>query len=133
MTTQTAAAPGQLDPGCRDRIHLNNAGAALMPQPVVVTLARHLAREAAIGGYEAAEEAAAPRTRLVAHSWVPTNSGLVRDAQAVGAVCAEDRDDGVLDMDQKGVKSLLRLSPHYYNTEDELDAAVAALAELARP
>src|SRR6266480_5766091 len=30
-----------------------------------------------------------PRTRLVALSWVPTNSGLVQDAGAVGQVCAE--------------------------------------------
>src|SRR2546428_2976 len=153
MTTRTVApapAPGALDrwrrdtPGCRDRIHLNNAGAALMPQPVLETLTRHLEREAAIGGYEAADEAAArvretyelvarlvgaaprnialvenatvafsqalsafdfpaggvdpesvrrlardPRTRLVAVSWVPTNSGLVQDARTVGEVCAE--------------------------------------------
>src|SRR2546422_2306090 len=68
MTTRTVApalAPGALDrwrrdtPGCRDRIHLNNAGAALMPRPVLETLTRHLEREAAIGGYEAADEAAA--------------------------------------------------------------------------
>jgi len=192
MTTRTVApapalAPGALDrwrrdtPGCRDRIHLNNAGAALMPQPVLETLTHHLEREAAIGGYEAADEAAArvretyelvarlvgaaprnialvenatvafsqalsafdfrpgdrivttradypsnqlmylslarragvetvraddlpaggvdpesvrrlardPRTRLVAVSWVPTNSGLVQDARTVGEVCAE--------------------------------------------
>src|SRR2546421_2407393 len=168
-------------PGCRGRIHLNNAGAALMPQPVIDALTRHLEREAEIGGYEAAEEAAGrvsesydlvarlvgararnvafvenatvafsqalsafdfragdrivttradypsnqlmylslarrlgvetvraddlpeggtdpesvrrlahdPRTRLVALSWVPTNSGLVQDARAVGEVCAE--------------------------------------------
>ncbi len=36
-----------------------------------------------------------------------------------------------LSMDAKGVASVLRLSPHYYNTEDELDAAVAALTDLA--
>jgi len=168
-------------PGCQSRIHLNNAGAALMPQPVVDALTRHLHREAEIGGYEAAEEASGrvsecyalvarlvgaharnialvenatvafsqalsgfdfragdrivttradypsnqlmylslaqrlgietvraddlpeggtdpesvrrlasdPRTRLVALSWVPTNSGLVQDAQAVGEVCAD--------------------------------------------
>src|SRR5881392_2691503 len=180
-------APVELDrwrrdtPGCRDRIHLNNAGAALMPRPVLDTLTRHLLREGEIGGYEAAEEAAPavhetyelvarlvgaaprnialvenatvafsqalsafdfhpgdrivttradypsnqlmylslaqragvetvraddlpeggvdpesvrrlardPRTCLVALSWVPTNSGLVQDARAVGEVCAE--------------------------------------------
>ncbi|HVH68237.1 MAG TPA: aminotransferase class V-fold PLP-dependent enzyme [Gemmatimonadales bacterium] len=168
-------------PGCRDRIHLNNAGAALMPQPVLQALVDHLEHEAAIGGYEASDEAeprfretyellgrvvgaaarniaivenatvafnqaisafdfrpgdrivttrtdypsnqlvylslarragvetvraddlpeggvdpesvrrcaSHPRTRLVALSWVPTNSGLVQDARAVGAVCAE--------------------------------------------
>src|SRR5438105_7262761 len=30
-----------------------------------------------------------PRSRLVALSWVPSNSGLVQDARAVGEVCAE--------------------------------------------
>ncbi|HEV2751324.1 MAG TPA: aminotransferase class V-fold PLP-dependent enzyme [Gemmatimonadales bacterium] len=186
MSTRTSApAFPRLDrwrrdtPGCRERIHLNNAGAALMPQPVLDALTRHLEREAAIGGYEAADEAEArldetyellgrivgtdakniaivenatvafnqavsafdfrpgdrivttrndypsnqlvylslarragvetvraddlpdggvdpesvrrlashPRTRLVALSWVPTNSGLVQDARAVGEVC----------------------------------------------
>ncbi len=168
-------------PGCRERIHLNNAGAALMPRPVLDALTRHLEREAAVGGYEAADEAESdlqetyellgrlvgatarnvaivenatvafnqavsafdfrpgdrivttrtdypsnqlvylslahragvetvrahdrpeggvdpesvrlfashPRTRLVALSWVPTNSGLVQDARAIGEVCAE--------------------------------------------
>jgi selenocysteine lyase/cysteine desulfurase len=40
------------------RIHLNNAGAALMPTPVVKAIEEHLKRETAMGGYEAADAAA---------------------------------------------------------------------------
>jgi selenocysteine lyase/cysteine desulfurase len=36
----------------------------------------------------------------------------------------------VIDWVEKGARSALRLSPHYYNTPDEIDTAVAALAEL---
>jgi selenocysteine lyase/cysteine desulfurase len=176
-------------PGCHDRIHLNNAGAALPPQLVLETMQRHLAREAEIGGYEAADEAASrvhevyellgavigaparniaivenatvavaqalsafdfrpgdvlvtsrcdypsnqlmyvslarrtglvvhraddlpeggvdpesvrrlvrnPRCRVVVLTWVPTNSGLVQAAEAVGAICAEAGIPFVLD------------------------------------
>jgi selenocysteine lyase/cysteine desulfurase len=37
----------------------------------------------------------------------------------------------MLDLPDRGVASALRLSPHYYNTEAEIDSAVAAIAELA--
>ena len=168
-------------PGCAARVHLNNAGAALMPRPVQEAVQAHLALEAELGGYEAADaraEAVAgahavvaalvgaearhiaftssataafvqamsafdlqrgdvivttpadytsyqiqflslasrlgitvvhaengpdggvdpqsvreilrrTRCRLVHVSWIPTHSGLVQDAAAVGAVCEE--------------------------------------------
>jgi selenocysteine lyase/cysteine desulfurase len=41
-------------PATARRIHLNNAGAALMPQPVVSAITDHVALEAELGGYEAA-------------------------------------------------------------------------------
>jgi selenocysteine lyase/cysteine desulfurase len=44
-------------PGCARRIHLNNAGAALLAQPTLDAMTAHLRREAEIGGYEAAAEA----------------------------------------------------------------------------
>lgn len=168
-------------PGCAHRNHLNNAGAALMPLPVIQAMEDHLRLEAMIGGYEAAEErisetdrvydaiarlinacsrniaicpsstaafiralstidfqpgdviltsrcdytsnqlhylslarrhrvrvvrandlpeggvdpdsvrtlARQTRPRLVAISWVPTNSGLVQDVESVGEICEE--------------------------------------------
>ncbi|NVP57614.1 aminotransferase class V-fold PLP-dependent enzyme [Mycoplana rhizolycopersici] len=43
-------------PGVSHRIHLNNAGAALMPTPVVAAVTDYLNREAQIGGYETKAE-----------------------------------------------------------------------------
>lgn len=40
-------------PGAAHRIHLNNAGAALMPGPVLAAVREHLELESEMGGYEA--------------------------------------------------------------------------------
>jgi selenocysteine lyase/cysteine desulfurase len=42
-------------PGTSERVHLNNAGAGLMPAPVIDAIQGHIELEARVGGYEAAD------------------------------------------------------------------------------
>ncbi|QDK80332.1 aminotransferase class V-fold PLP-dependent enzyme [Spirosoma sp. KCTC 42546] len=42
-------------PGAQHVVHFNNAGASLMPKPVIDAITDHIALEAEIGGYEAAD------------------------------------------------------------------------------
>jgi selenocysteine lyase/cysteine desulfurase len=41
-----------------------------------------------------------------------------------------EREDAVIDMDQKGAGSALRISPHYYNTKEEIDTAMEVLEDV---
>jgi selenocysteine lyase/cysteine desulfurase len=43
---------------------------------------------------------------------------------------AQIRMYAVIDCDEKGVTASLRISPHYYNTEEEIDQTVSAIREL---
>lgn len=51
-------------PGCQRVTHFNNAGAALMPKPVLDSVIDHLRLESEIGGYEAADVAAEKVDRI---------------------------------------------------------------------
>jgi selenocysteine lyase/cysteine desulfurase len=59
--TLTAAIPAELErwradtPACTRLVHLNNAGAALVPRPVHSAILDHLALEQEVGAYEAAD------------------------------------------------------------------------------
>jgi selenocysteine lyase/cysteine desulfurase len=40
---------------------------------------------------------------------------------------------GLIDMTEKSARSAIRLSPHYYNTLEEIDTAVETLREIVKP
>jgi len=92
-------------PGCQGRIHLNNAGASFSPLTVVETELAHFRREQEIGGYEAADEAAGRLRELNINTSAATNE----DGSPVPVV---------------------RVSPHYYNTREEVDTLVDAIEAL---
>jgi len=46
---------------------------------------------------------------------------------------AQAREYAVIDYDEKGVTASLRVSPHYYNTEEEIGQTVSAIRELLLP
>jgi selenocysteine lyase/cysteine desulfurase len=56
---------------------------------------------------------------------------LALRARGINASSPE-REDAVIDMDDKQATSALRISPHYYNTKEEIDTAVEALQEILR-
>jgi selenocysteine lyase/cysteine desulfurase len=69
ITTSQVATWRSDTPGCDVRAHLNNAGAALVPRPVIEAISHHLELEQTLGGYEAAEarrEGVDEAARLVA-------------------------------------------------------------------
>ena len=63
------------------------------------------------------------------HGWNPGDLvAALRDRRI--NTSAQIRVYAVIDYDDKGVKASLRLSPHYYNTEEEIDQTVSAIREL---
>jgi selenocysteine lyase/cysteine desulfurase len=56
-------------------------------------------------------------------------AALARQDVNVSVTAAEHAQ---FDTEDRGVHPLVRLSPHYYNTEEEIDRVVGVVAELAR-
>ena len=86
--TLTAAVPAELErwradtPACTRLVHLNNAGAALVPRPVQSAILDHLALEQEIGGYEAADA----RREDVRHAYAAMGRLLGTEARNIGLV-----------------------------------------------
>ena len=56
---------------------------------------------------------------------------LVEKLRARGInTSSQTRIDAVIDYDQKGVDGALRISPHYFNDDSDLDALIGALTEI---
>jgi selenocysteine lyase/cysteine desulfurase len=77
-------------PGCVHVLHFNNAGAALPPSVVLEAQLAHLRLEAEIGGYEAADRAAALAERAYAAVATLLNAGKSEIAVVENATRAFD-------------------------------------------
>jgi selenocysteine lyase/cysteine desulfurase len=62
--------------------------------------------------------------------WQPQPFKAAMDARGINSALSF-REFAVFDFGDKGVDWCLRLSPHYYNTEEEVAAVAAAVADLA--
>ncbi|MBA3259511.1 MAG: aminotransferase class V-fold PLP-dependent enzyme [Gemmatimonadales bacterium] len=105
---------------------------------VGIETATHRAR--ALAAYARARLSSVPGVRVLDRgpelcAIVTADLGVPADAvkttlraRGINTSSAE-REDAVIDMDEKGTASVLRISPHYYNTAEEIDIAVAAVGE----
>jgi cysteine desulfurase / selenocysteine lyase len=117
-------------PGVTNVVHFNNAGAALPPRPVLEAVTGHLAREAAIGGYEAAAEAA---DRLAdVYEAVATLIGASPDEIAVVALLQRRGGGGTLRSGRGGL-TLTSSGRGQTHEAAPLSRAGFACERLARP
>ncbi len=65
------------------------------------------------------------------HGWEPGDLMASLRERRINT-SAQMRVYAVIDCDDKGVTGSLRVSPHYYNTDEEIDQAVSAIDELLR-
>jgi len=92
---------------------------------LAATLRRKLAEMSGIRVLDRGSDLAALVTMEVA-GWDATELSKLLRTRGINT-SASLRAYAVIDMDEKRVSSALRLSPHYYNTEEEIERAVAEL------
>jgi selenocysteine lyase/cysteine desulfurase len=92
-------------------------------------LRRRLAEIPGVRVLDRGPELCAIVTLMVARSEAASLHGEL-ERRGINSSVAE-REDAIYDFDEKGVESCLRLSPHYYNTEQELETVVGAVGEIA--
>jgi selenocysteine lyase/cysteine desulfurase len=119
---------------------LGAGAAARYAYDVGVEIARDRARE--LAAHARARLAAVPGVRVLDRGfelcaivtasvagWDAKDLKLRLRARGINT-SSPDREDAVIDMDEKGASSALRISPHYYNTKEEIDTAVETLQEI---
>jgi selenocysteine lyase/cysteine desulfurase len=121
---------------------LGLGAAAAYALDVGVATARDRARELAT--YARTRLATVPKVRVLDRGpelcAIVTAAVAGRDAKEIKLALrargintsSPEREDAVIDMDEKKASSALRISPHYYNTKEEIDTAIEALSDLLK-
>ncbi|MFK0258771.1 aminotransferase class V-fold PLP-dependent enzyme [Streptomyces sp. NPDC090445] len=88
---------------------------------------------AGLPGVRTLDGGAAPAALVTfaVEGWRPQPFKAAMDARGINSALSF-REFAQFDFGDKEVEWCLRLSPHYYNTEDEVDEVAAAVAELVR-
>ncbi|MCC9306231.1 aminotransferase class V-fold PLP-dependent enzyme [Kitasatospora sp. RB6PN24] len=88
---------------------------------------------AAIPGVRTLDRGPAPAALVTfaIDGWEAEPFKAAMDARSINSALSY-REFAQFDFSDKEIEWCLRLSPHYYNTEDEVDAVAGAVAELAR-
>jgi selenocysteine lyase/cysteine desulfurase len=119
---------------------LGLGAAAAYALDVGLANARHRARE--LAAYARTRLAMLPEVRVLDRGpelcAIVTAAVAGRDAKEIKLALrarhintsSPEREDAVIDMDEKQASSALRISPHYYNTKEEVDLAIDALEEI---
>jgi selenocysteine lyase/cysteine desulfurase len=96
---------------------------------LAAALRSKLSRVSGIRVLDRGKELAAIVTLQVA-DWDATELSQLLRTRGINT-SASLREYAVIDMDEKGAASALRLSPHYYNTEEEVEKVVEELTVLS--
>ena len=114
-------------PGCDNVLHFNNAGASLMPAPVL---------DATVAGIPGVQ----PHDLGVKPCGIVTFTVADHQPEAIKQRLAAERINVTtstpfstrLDMERRGLDGLVQASLHYYNSDEEIERFVGVLSRVAR-
>ena len=103
-------------PSCSEVLFLSSAGSSLMPDPVLRAQVEFLALEAKVGGYRAFQL----EQRRIENCYLAISQIVAELTKRDIMVTTSDGFGARIDTVRRNLPSMVRDSPHYFNTGAEL-------------